>query len=285
MPDKHIIILGHMDKEGVRDKIDALVPWFEKRVNVLGIHRADEVCAGDCEKADLCVVFGGDGTLLHAARNIAEAGVPLLGVNMGKLGFLAEFTVDELHEHFETILAGNIEPTERMMLEVVVTRADGDPPRSQSLAVNDVAIHAGEPFRMIDLDLQQDGRTITQYRGDGLVMATPTGSTAYSLSAGGPVIDPTLDAIVITPVAPHTLALRPLVVRPDMPIDITATHVNAGSSVIVDGQDSTPLRDGNTICVRRTKTSARIIPCPGRVFFQTLADKLQWGQSPHHNGS
>ena len=283
MPDKHIIILGHMDKVGVRDKIDALLPWFEQRVNVLGVHRADEACAGDCEKADLCVVFGGDGTLLHAARNIAEAGVPLLGVNMGKLGFLAEFTVEELHEHFETILAGDVEPTERMMLEVTVNRPNGKP--STSPAVNDVAIHAGKPFRMIDLDLQQDGRTITRYRGDGLVIATPTGSTAYSLSAGGPVIEPTLDAIVITPVAPHTLALRPLVVRSDKSIDITATHVNPGSSVIVDGQDSTPLAVGDTICVRRTETPARIIPCPGRAFFQTLADKLQWGQSPHHNGS
>ncbi len=281
MPDKHIIILGNMNKAGVRDKIDDLLPWFEQRVGVLGVHRADEACAGDCDQADLCVVFGGDGTLLHAARNIAEVGVPLLGVNMGKLGFLAEFTVEQLHQHFETILAGDVEPTERMMLEVTVTRPEGEP--SRATAVNDVAIHAGEPFRMIDMDLQQDGRTITRYRGDGLVIATPTGSTAYSLSAGGPVIEPTLDAIVITPVAPHTLALRPIVVRSDKPIDITATHVNAGSSVIVDGQDSTHLSAGDTICVRRSELAARIISCPGRAFFDTLSDKLQWGQSPHHN--
>jgi len=282
---KRIIILGHMGKPGIPEQIEALRPWFEQRADVLGVHRADEATAADAAHADLCVVFGGDGTLLHAARNIAAAGVPLLGVNMGKLGFLAEFTVEEMQQHFERILSGGVQPTERMILEVSVDRCSGD--AFIATAVNDVAIQAGAPYRMIELNVEQNGDTISRYLGDGLVISTPTGSTAYNLSVGGPILEPTLDGVVITPVAPHTLALRPIVVRSDVTIRITANRVNAGSAVIIDGQATTGLCAGDTVSVGRSKTPARIIPCPERGYLQTLTNKLQWGQSPHHdaNGS
>ena len=280
MSKKSIIILGHMTKPDVPEQIEALRPWFEQRVEVLGVQRADEACVDACPQADFAVVFGGDGTILHAARNLAQADVPLIGVNMGKLGFLAEFTVAELKEHFETILAGKVEPTVRMLLDVSV--ATCEKPSFNAIAVNDVAIQAGAPFRMIDLNVEQDGGTISRYLGDGLVISTPTGSTAYNLSLGGPIIAPTLDATVITPLAPHTLALRPIVVRPDKTIRITAVRVNEGTTVIADGQASTGLREGATIDVRRSDITVRTIPCPGRDVFRTLANKLQWGQSPHH---
>ena len=280
MATKAVIILGHMTKPGVPEQIEELLPWFKERVRVLGVQRADEAFAGECPSADFGIVFGGDGTILHAAHNLAETGVPLVGVNMGRLGFLAEFTVAELKEHFDTILAGKVTPTERMLLDVTVT--NGQEPLFQSIAVNDVVIQAGAPFRMIDLSVEQDGGTISRYLGDGLVISTPTGSTAYNLSLGGPIIAPTLDATVITPLAPHTLALRPIVVRPDKTIRITAVRVNEGTTVIADGQAATELREGATIDVRRSDITVRTIPCPGRDVFRTLANKLQWGQSPHH---
>ena len=285
MAKKRIIILGNMAKPGIPEQIDALRPWFDKHATVLGVYRADQATVDLAAPADLCIVFGGDGTLLHAARNVAAAGVPLVGVNMGKLGFLAEFTVEEMQQHFETILAGGVEPTERMMLEVRVDRCSGEP--FAATAVNDVAIQAGAPYRMIELTVEQNGATISRYLGDGLAISTPTGSTAYNLSVGGPILEPTLDAVVITPVAPHTLALRPIVVRSDVTIRITANRVNDGSAVIIDGQATTSLCEGDTVSVGRSETPAKIIPCPERGFFQTLTNKLQWGQSPHHdtNGS
>ncbi|MHC4562179.1 MAG: NAD(+)/NADH kinase [Planctomycetota bacterium] len=283
MADKHILILGNMTKPGVREKIDELLPWFAERVDVLGVHRADEPDPSGIGEADLCVVFGGDGTLLHAARNMANTGVPLLGVNMGKLGFLAEFTVAELQRHFEAILAGEVAPTERMLLEVCVNGCEKK--AFCATAINDVAIQAGEPFRMIDLIVEQNGGMISRYLGDGLVICTPTGSTAYNLSAGGPIIEPTLDAVTITPIAAHTLALRPIVVRSDETISVTASQVNPGSTVVIDGQATTGLCEGDVVEIRRSATPARIIPCPSRSFFQTLTNKLQWGQSPHHGQS
>jgi NAD+ kinase len=277
---KAIIILGHMTKPDVPQQIDELRPWFEQRVEVLGVQRADEACVDACPQADFAVVFGGDGTILHAARNLAQANVPLIGVNMGKLGFLAEFTVAELKEHFETILAGKVEPTTRMLLDVSVTTCEK--PSFRSIAVNDVAIQAGAPFRMIDLNVEQDGGTISRYLGDGLVISTPTGSTAHNLSIGGPILEPTLDAVVITPLAPHTLALRPIVVRSDKTIRITAVKVNEGTTVIADGQATTALCEGATVDVRRSDITIETIPCPGRDVFRTLTNKLQWGLSPHH---
>ena len=276
-----IILLGNLDKPGVREQIDALRPWFEERAEVLAVGSANGPLADGAAKARLCVVFGGDGTVLAAARTLAETGVPMLGVNMGKLGFLAEFNVEHLQKHFDDILAGKVAPNERMMLDVCVH--DCELHKFCSRAANDVAFSAGPPFRMIDLSVTQGGQTIAQYFGDGLVVCTPTGSTGYNMSAGGPIVEPTLDAVAITPIAPHTLSARPIVVRSDEPIRITATRVNRGTAVIVDGQVSSGLCDGDTVQVSRSSASMKLIPHPGRAFFRTLANKLKWGQSPHHN--
>jgi NAD+ kinase len=280
MARKRIVILGNMDKSGVSDQIEALRPWFERRAEVLAVVESRGELPQQVHLADLCVVFGGDGTLLTAARMLSGTKVPLLGVNMGKLGFLADFNVEHMKKHFDDILGGAIEPTERMMLDVCVENCEVH--RFCSPAANDVAISAGPPFRMIDLNVSRDEEQIAQYLGDGLVVSTPTGSTGYNMSAGGPIIEPTLDAVTITPIAPHSLSLRPIVVGSDQTIRITATVVNAGTAVIVDGQVSSGLCDGDVVEVRRAEKPARIIPHPGRPFFQTLSSKLQWGRSPHH---
>ncbi len=282
MPPQRVLIVGNMQKPGVAEQIEALRPWFAERVEVAAVASARDLLPAAGAGADLCVAFGGDGTLLAAARMLAGTGVPLLGVNMGKLGFLAEFSVEHMQKHLDDILAGKIRPTERLMLDVAV--ADCAHHELRSPAANDVAISAGQPFRMIDLNVACGDDRIARYLGDGLVVAAPSGSTGYTMSAGGPILEPTLDALAITPVAPHTLSMRPIVVRSDVPVRITATRVNPGTAVIIDGQISSGLCDGDTVVVRRAERGAFIVPHPGRRFFTTLADKLQWGLSPHHQG-
>lgn len=280
MSTKKIIIVINSAKPGVCEEVERLRPWFASHAEVVAVVEArDRVPAGAAE-ADLCVVFGGDGTLLAAARMLSEVQTPLLGVNMGKLGFLAEYDVTHLQKHFDDILEGKIAPVERMMLDVRIVACDRH--SLSSPAANDVAISAGSPFRMIDINVTQDGREIARYRGDGVVVATPTGTTGYNLSAGGPILDPTLDAITITPVAPHTLSMRSIVVRTDLPVRMTAQSVNPGSAVIVDGQVTEGLCDGDVVEIRKAPRGLRLVPHPGHTFFDTLTRKLQWGSSPHH---
>ena len=282
MARKKILILGNMTKPGVKREIEALRPWFMRRVQVLGEAPTDGKLPRCFHRADLAIVFGGDGTLLAAARMLAGTGMPMLGVNMGKLGFLAEFNVEHMKKHLREILAGKLQPTRRMMLRAEIV--SGGKSVFHSLAANDVAISAGPPFRMIDLHVAQEEVQIAQYFGDGLVVSTPTGSTGYNLSAGGPVLQPTMDAIAITPVAPHSLSMRPLVVRSDLSIRITATRVNPGTTAIIDGQISCPLKSGDVVEVCRAEEPMRLVPHPGRPFFKLLSEKLQWGRSPHHPG-
>lgn len=279
-----ILILGNMAKEGVAECIESLREWLETSADILGVYPHDEFPLDAAKAAKLCIVFGGDGSLLSAGRIIAPLGLPLLGVNMGKLGFLADFDVSHLKKHLAEILAGEIQPIERIMLSVVIHDSHGKEAENiVSLATNDVAISAGDPFRMIDLNVTQNNQQVARYLGDGLVISTPTGSTGYNLSAGGPIVDPTLKAITITPVAPHTLSLRPIIVRAEESIRITAIRVNAGTKIVIDGQIPCKLCDGQIVEIRRAEKPLKLIPHPGRDFFQTLANKLHWGRSPHHS--
>jgi len=281
MTRKKIVILGNMAKPGIAEAIEELRPWFQRRADIIAVHPTNEPAPPEAKEADLAVVFGGDGTLLSAARMLVGTDVPLLGVNMGKLGFLAEFNVEHMKEHFDVVLSGQVKPTERMMCEVTVLEDSRSGDAFISPVANDVAIAAGQPFRMIDLRVRQGDQEIAQYRGDGLIVSTPNGSTGYNMSAGGPIIEPTLEVITITPIAPHTLSLRPIVVRSDRPITVTAARVNQGTCVIIDGQQCCSLHVGSTVVIRRAKRGVLIVPLPGRSFFQTLSNKLNWGFWPH----
>jgi len=280
MSNKKIIIVANMDKDGVTELLGTLEPWFLQRAEILAVVAVGDPAPPGADGADLCVVFGGDGTLLSAARMLAGAGVPLLGVNMGKLGFLAEFDVEHMKQHVDEYFAGDLAPAERMMLDVRVDSCEMH--NFQSPAANDVAIVAGRPFRMIDLAVTQGDQHVASYLGDGLVISTPAGSTGYNLSAGGPILEPTLDAIVITPVAAHSFSLRPIVVRSDLPIRVTARSVNAGTAVSVDGQVTSGLCEGDVVEIRKAPWGLKYIPHPGKAFFNTLTQKLKWGHSPHH---
>ncbi|MFP4106649.1 MAG: NAD(+)/NADH kinase [Phycisphaerae bacterium] len=280
---KRVLILLNPEKPNVHEHIERLRPFIAERAEVLAVSDERTGLPASADAADLCIVFGGDGTLLGAARLLAGMGVPLLGVNMGKLGFLAEFNVPHFKKHLDEILHGQIEPIERIMLEVTIANTGtDDKPRFSSPAANDVAICAGEPFRMIDVHVNQEDYEVARYLGDGLVVATPSGSTGYNMSCGGPILEPSLDALAITPVAPHSLSMRPIVVGSGKPIQIEAHRINPGTRVLIDGQLSCSLSPGETVEVRRAQHGALIVPHPGRPFFRTLSTKLHWGHSPHH---
>lgn len=285
MSKPRILILGNRNKPGVTEQMDSLRDWFTEQADVLAIldHR-DELPA-DAATANLCIVFGGDGTLLSTGRDLAKFHVPLLGVNMGKLGFLADFSVDDLRRNLANVLAGRITPVTRMMFSVTLWSCPKGQARQavyQGLATNDVAIASGDPFRMIDLHVHHGEQHVSQYYGDGLVVCTPTGSTGYNMSVGGPILQPSLEAMVISPIAPHTLSLRPMVLSPSPTLHVTACRVNEGTKMIIDGQIPHRLCEGQTIEIGKADVSLRIVTLPEHHYFQTLANKLHWGQSPHH---
>ncbi len=225
---------------------------------------------------DLIIVLGGDGTLLAMAREAGPCGVPILGVNLGTLGFMSEVRCEELFTALEQILAGDFRTESRMRLEV---RAERDGRElGHYLALNDAVLTKMALARMIDLEMRADGRPVTTYHSDGLIVATPTGSTAYSLSAGGPILDPGLAAIVVTPICPHTLAQRPLVLPESSNIEILVRSSGATVQLTVDGQVGVELGEGDAVHVGRSPHPVRLVVSPFRNHFEVLREKLRWGE-------
>jgi NAD+ kinase len=225
---------------------------------------------------DRIIALGGDGSLLAQARAMGEHQIPVAGVNFGKLGYLAEFNLDDLDQHLDAILHDNNLISRRTMLEATVTRPNGE--TEVNLGVNDCVIHAGPPFRMVVLSVLIDGEQITTVAGDGLVLATPTGSTAHNMSAGGPIVHSEVSAIVLTPLSPHSLTHRPLVVAGHTGITVIPRQVNEGTTIAIDGQVSVPLRLGDKLAVRRNASDFLLIRNPTRTPWHTLTTKLKWGQ-------
>ena len=278
MPKKTILILTNATKPSVPELVRNLQPWFDQQGYATIIATAVGPIPPEAMDAQLCLVIGGDGTILSAARTLIGRNMPLMGLNRGKLGFLAEFDVKHMQKHLDDILRGKVKPTRRIMLEITVKGKSRD--TFQSPAVNEVAISSGKPFRTIDIFAAQGDHHIARYTGDGLIVSTPTGATGHNLSAGGPILEPTLDAIVITPLAPHTLSLSPIVLRSSDLITLEARRVNPGTTLIVDGQITTPLCKGDIVEIRKSSHEVLIVPHPGKSFFHTLSTKLHWGASP-----
>jgi NAD+ kinase len=229
-------------------------------------------------KVDLVVVLGGDGTLLAAARAIGDRDVPLLGVNLGTLGFLAETSGAELLDALDSALAGRFEIASRMRLEVAVQPAGGGA-GARYLALNDAVIGKSALSRMIVLETRADGAEVTTYDADGLIVATPTGSSAYSLSAGGPLLLPEFEAIVLTPICPHTLTQRPLVLPETCVIEVRVRDARGGEvHLTVDGQVGQVIGQGDRVRVRRSSHPARFLVPPGRNRFAVMRTKLRWGE-------
>lgn len=226
-----------------------------------------------CNKADIVIVLGGDGTLLRAARFVAGFQIPLLGVNLGYLGFLTEIEQIEIYPFLEKVLAGEYQVEERMMLSATVQRNNED--IANFYALNDFVINKGAFARLITLETYLADELITSYSSDGVIISTPTGSTAYSLSAGGPIVDPSLDVCVITPICPHTLDSRPLVIPPEKIIKVTIRAVRADAMLTVDGQHGYHLENHDTVLISKSKHVTSLIKVKGRSFFDILREKLR----------
>ena len=292
-----VIILANRAKAPVREALASFRPWIGQRARIVAepdIAELDRETAAEMPEADLVLVLGGDGTMLAQARHMADQGLPMIGVNFGKLGFLAEFSLEEVQRHWDAIAAGRCRQSRRILFEVLafddeaadcrVDRLDTAHLRHRTLATNDVVVTAGKPFRMIDVELAidpgADGTKGTVFSGDGVVVATPTGSTAYNLAAGGPIVSPEVDGFCITPICPHSLAFRPIVVSADCGLALHLRGVNAGTTLVVDGQESMNLHDGEQVFVRRYERPLVLIQNPERNYWQMLARKMQWAARP-----
>jgi NAD+ kinase len=227
-------------------------------------------------QSEILLVLGGDGTLLAAARVAASRGIPILPVNMGSLGFLTSFTVEELYPALEETLAGRSSMSARVMLQVQLFR--GDTMIDQQHVLNDAVVNKSALARMIELELSIEGDFVCRYRADGLVLATPTGSTAYSLSAGGPIVHPGVEAFIITPICPHTLTDRPVVVRDSCCIDVKLTGSAESVFLTLDGQKGIPLQSEDRISITRSPLCLNLIQPPKKSYFEILRNKLKWGE-------
>lgn len=224
---------------------------------------------------DLVVVLGGDGTLLSVARSV-RSGIPILGVNMGTLGFLTEISRGELYPALVEVLSGTFETVERSLFEVELKRSGRSPQTYKVL--NDVVVNKSALARIIQLRVRVDGRLIAEYRADGLIVSTPTGSTAYNLSAAGPIVHPELPVAVLTPICPHTLTMRPLVVPDSSELTVRLETPDEDVYLSIDGQEGTTLGYQDEIVVRRSPDPSMLVKISPRTFYDALRSKLRWGE-------
>lgn len=231
-------------------------------------------------RCDLILVLGGDGTLLAMAKAIAESGhdVPILAVNFGSLGFLTEITRPEIYDSLDRVLNNRATHDQRMMLRAVATRAGAQV--ATHLALNDVVFTRTALSRMIELSVSVGDQFVTSVKADGLIVATPTGSTAYNLAAGGPIVHPSMDALVLTPIAPHTLTNRPIVIPTEREVRVTSISTNAGDEVFVtvDGQTGFGLPQGDELSIAKADRKLRLVRATARSYFEVLRQKLKWNE-------
>ena len=227
-------------------------------------------------EVDLMLVLGGDGTMIATARLIGDQEVPVLGINYGGLGYLAEFRIEELFSALESILSGNYRLDRRVMLAVELRRGN-DPPKT-SRVLNDVVINKSALARIIEIETYFDHYFVNAFRSDGLIVSTPTGSTAYNLSAGGPVIFPSMNAVVITPICPFTLSNRPIVVPDNAEIELLLKTDNEEVALTLDGQVGFPMEVEDRVVIRKSGTTFNIIQPSNRNYFDVLRNKLRWGR-------
>jgi NAD+ kinase len=283
---KRIGIVAKTDREEARAMIPRLLNWCaERRLSPVLEKETAALVPGAlapsvtkpelASQVDVLLVLGGDGTLLSMARLVGDLNVPILGVNLGGLGFLTALTVDELFPALEALLRGELHVEERMMLTARVTR-QGER-LSEYVALNDVVITKSAMSRIINLDVSVEGQFATAYRADGLIVSTPTGSTAYCLSAGGPIVFPTMDAVVLTPICSHTLTNRPIVLPARQPIDVTLQS-DQDVMLTLDGQVGFHLKRGDRVEIRQAAARIRLLRVPQKHFFSVLRTKLKWGE-------
>jgi NAD+ kinase len=276
-------LLPNPSKERAMEVVKQVIDWLkEKEVDYLIEQKSAELI-GDLEhssswqemieRSELVIVFGGDGTFLNTARKFAATEIPILGINLGSLGFLTDVELDNLNSALEDLLAGKFEIEERIMLEAEVVR-DGTS-ISKVIAINDVVITKGSFSRLIELKTYIDGEYLTTYPADGVIVACPTGSTAYSLSAGGPIVNPKLKSLIITPICPHTLHARSIVVSGEEAIKIIVEADHEDVMLTVDGQDGLKLISGDEVLIKSSELVTKLVKLEGYNFYQILKTRLQ----------
>ncbi|HUW19451.1 MAG TPA: NAD(+)/NADH kinase [Sedimentisphaerales bacterium] len=275
-----LVIFGDPTKGDVGDAIEELGKFTKGKAEMMASCGIDECTADMLRDADFAVVFGGDGTIISAARQLSECSVPVIGVNLGKLGFLAEFSLEELKKFFDSIAERKAVIEKRMMLKCGVFCSGAE--KFCSAAINDVFVNSGPPFRLIELKISVDGQALASCVSDGLVICTPTGSTAYNLSAGGPIVSGKMQAMVIAPICPHSLSFRPIVINADSRVEVLGLRVNEGTTVSIDGQDSCRLSVDEVVRVERHKGEFLVVNNPLRTEWDTLATKLRWAERPKY---
>jgi len=295
MPAPSITRVGIVAKQGLvaaAEQLEQLGVWLARR-KIEAVYERDTAgltgYAAGCAQAsrdelpakvDLIVVLGGDGTLLGMATRIAQSGrdVPILGVNFGSLGFLTETRIDELFTSLEAVLAGTAMSDRRAMLRADTFR--GTECFDSRIVLNDVVFTKAALSRIIELSISVGDNLVTKVKADGLIVATATGSTAYNLAAGGPIVHPRVDALVLTPIAPHTLTNRPIVVPANEVVEVRPTVVDASDEIFVtyDGQTGYPLHAGDVVRIRHSERMLELVKAPARNYFELLREKLKWGE-------
>lgn len=300
---KRVILIANQLRLEVREVIDDFRNWLLERSDIVAELDALSNKPIDSIEADIAVVLGGDGTIISQARRLINTNIPILGVNLGHLGFLADFNLTSLKHQASTIFGKNgLKLHQCMLLEARIFRMPAstaeesnnknddetaeytEPELKQvgeaQLAFNDCVFTSGPPFRMIELELELNHHPTPPLKGDGLVICTPAGSTAYSVSAGGPILAPDLDCIAITPIAAHSLAFRPIVISPQCPIAVTVLDANPGTTLVMDGQSLIPLRARDRVVISKHEKSINLVINPAGNYWRTLVRKMHWGVKP-----
>jgi NAD+ kinase len=286
MPIKSVGIVSKPKKTEVREIVPALLEWLRERSieafidkETGAIMEMRERCLTRNEmpsKVDLLIVLGGDGTLLATARALNRKVVPILAVNLGGLGFLTEITREELIPTLETVVAGTHQTDRRVQIEGELIRADEI--LTPFLALNDVVLNKGAIARILDFEVRVNGEKVSTYKSDGLIVSTPTGSTAYSLAAGGPIVTPSVEAFLITPICAHTLTHRPLVLPNTVKIEVTVKSLREAAYLTVDGQVGIAANSEDVVRMRKADSYVELVRPPSTPYFQILQKKLKWGE-------
>lgn len=283
---KKVGIIANVEKENIAGFTAKLKKWLEGRGRKIFLEANIAAMVGSAgfkiedlaPRVDLIAVLGGDGTMLRTARYVACHPVPIVGINMGTFGYLTEVNLNETYAAFELILKGDFTTEKRMMLDVKVRR--NRKIIGSGIVLNDVVINRGNLSRIVELETSINEQYLTTYKSDGLIISTPTGSTAYCLSAGGPIVFPGKDLIIINPICPHTLTNRPVIFPESSILQITIWSKESGATVTLDGQESYRLNSGDVISVRKSKHFTRLVLSPHRSYWEILRSKLGWGSIP-----
>jgi len=273
------ILLSHRERPGVEEALPGIRETLRAHAEIVADLPADNAPLPASPAFDVAVVVGGDGTILAQARRLLDRRTPIVGINFGRLGFLAEFDPASFARHAARSLGPDATIRERMVLHATVVGRDGAA-KASGVAINDCVVTAGPPYRLIELRLTVDGKPGPTLAGDGVIVATPIGSTAYSVSAGGPIVHPDVDSIVITPHCAHSLAFRPVVVPAASRLEIEVARANEGTAAVFDGQGLVPLVAGDRVRLEEHRVKARLVGNPEGSYWRTLLDKMRWAATP-----